>query len=68
MFTGFHASTETEFADRFAQALSMSSEETIAMRLRARASAKRFTEEAFAKRWVIQVGKLIALQKSKSGQ
>lgn len=40
----------------------MSAEETLAMRLRARASAKRFTEEAFSKQWVVQVVKLVALQ------
>ena len=44
----------------------MSSEETLAMRLRARASANRFTEEAFAKKWVVQMEKLTALQKLKS--
>ncbi|KAF2229347.1 glycosyltransferase family 4 protein [Viridothelium virens] len=44
--TGFHATTPEEFAHRFGKALSLSSDETLAMRLRARASAKRFTEDA----------------------
>ncbi|KAL8739662.1 MAG: hypothetical protein Q9190_007560 [Brigantiaea leucoxantha] len=59
--TGFHASTEEEYAARFAEALSMSPEDTLAMRKRARISAGRFTESEFAKRWVGQMGKLIGL-------
>ncbi|KAM0795104.1 alpha-1,2-mannosyltransferase alg-11 [Usnea florida] len=61
--TGYHASTESEYAHSFAEALSMSEEATSAMRKRARASSKRFTEEMFAAKWVEQLGKLIDLQR-----
>jgi alpha-1,2-mannosyltransferase len=36
------------------------------MRLRARQSAKRFTEEEFAKRWIIQMEKLVELRQKKA--
>lgn len=64
--TGFHASTESEYAECFAEALSMSEEATLAMRKRARASSKRFTEEAFAAKWAEQLGKLVEIQRSAS--
>lgn len=60
---GYHASTETEYAHCFAEALSMSEEVTSAMRKRARASSKRFTEEAFAAKWVEQLGKLMEISR-----
>jgi alpha-1,2-mannosyltransferase len=40
----------------------MSAEETVAMRLRARKSAKRFSEEVFAERWVEHMERLVSLQ------
>lgn len=61
--TGYHASTELEYTDCFAEALSMPEDATLAMRKRARASSKRFTEEAFATKWVEQLGKLIEIQR-----
>lgn len=60
--TGFHATTPTEFAQGFEAALSLPPEAKLAMRKRARRSAKRFTEEEFAKDWIIQMEKLVALQ------
>ncbi|EFX06272.1 alpha-mannosyltransferase [Grosmannia clavigera kw1407] len=57
--TGFHATTADEFADAYAQALSLP--EPLAWRERARQSAKRFTEEEFARRWVAQMERLVAL-------
>ncbi|KAF2223272.1 alpha-1,2-mannosyltransferase ALG11 [Elsinoe ampelina] len=57
--TGFHASTATEFAQGFGKALSMSKEETLAMRLRARKSARRFTEGEFRKKWTIHLETLV---------
>ncbi|EJT79359.1 hypothetical protein GGTG_04443 [Gaeumannomyces tritici R3-111a-1] len=57
--TGFHATTSTEFADAFQKALSHP--DPLAIRKRARQSAKRFTEEEFAKKWVAQMEKLVAL-------
>lgn len=57
MGPGFHAITSTEFADGFEKALSL--KDKLSMRKRARASAKRFTEEEFAQKWVQQMEKLI---------
>ena len=59
--TGFHASTIEEYAARFREALDMSPEDTLAMRLRARASARRFTEEAFARQWVERMERLVGM-------
>ncbi|MCJ1279103.1 asparagine-linked glycosylation protein [Puttea exsequens] len=61
--TGFHASTEAEYAEGFTKALMMGDEETKAMRRRARVSSRRFTEKAFAERWVVQLERLIKLQR-----
>ncbi|KAE9377431.1 glycosyltransferase family 4 protein [Stipitochalara longipes BDJ] len=61
--TGFHATTATEFAEAFEQALAL--EDKLAIRLRARESAKRFTEEEFAKRWIVQMEKLVKLRQKK---
>ncbi|KAI9664484.1 MAG: asparagine-linked glycosylation protein [Bathelium mastoideum] len=59
--TGFHATTPEEFAIAFGKALTLNSDETLAMRLRARASAKRFTEDAFAEKWLKHMARLIKL-------
>jgi alpha-1,2-mannosyltransferase len=58
---GFHASTVEEFAEGYEKALSLP--DPLAVRLRARRSAKRFTEEAFAKAWLVQMEHLVALAK-----
>lgn len=63
---GFHATTSAEFAEGFEKALSLSPEDKLAMRLRARQSAKRFTEEEFAKGWLAQMEKLVALRQSRA--
>ena len=63
--TGFHASTIDEYAARFKEVLEMSPEDTLAMRQRARASARRFTEEAFARQWVEQVERLVSMVQAK---
>ncbi|KAI1431957.1 glycosyltransferase family 4 protein [Xylaria sp. CBS 124048] len=55
--TGFHATTSTEYAEGFEKALSLPS--PLAVRLRARKSAQRFTEEEFAKRWLAELQKLV---------
>lgn len=62
---GFHASTVEEYASGFTKALDLSPAETVAMRLRARKSAERFTEAAFAKLWVEYMGYLVSLQRGK---
>ncbi|KAI9805495.1 MAG: hypothetical protein M1825_000746 [Sarcosagium campestre] len=59
--TGYHASTAEGFAAVYEEALSLTEEETLAMRLRARESATRFTESAFAEHWVVHMERLIAL-------
>ncbi|KAK3293500.1 glycosyltransferase family 4 protein [Chaetomium fimeti] len=61
--TGFHATTTAEFADGFEKALSLS--DPYAVRQRARQSAKRFTEEEFARRWTEQMEKLVTTRMGK---
>lgn len=63
--TGFRASTEEEFAAAYEAALALPQEEKVAMRLRARKSALRFTEEEFARKWVVEVGKLVLQRRRK---
>jgi len=58
---GFHATTSTEFAEGFEKALSLAN--PCAVRLRARKSAKRFTEEEFAKRWTAQMEALVGMRR-----
>ncbi len=62
MNTGFHARTVSEYAQAFTTALTLPQGESLAMRRRARASAMRFTEEAFAARWTGQMEKLVDLK------
>ncbi|KAL1879995.1 hypothetical protein VTK73DRAFT_6385 [Phialemonium thermophilum] len=58
--TGYHATTSSEFALAFEKALSQA--DPLAMRRRARISAKRFTEQQFAKKWTAQMEKLVAMK------
>ncbi|KAK4994598.1 asparagine-linked glycosylation protein [Elasticomyces elasticus] len=60
--TGFHASTASEYARGFAKALNLPPDEALAMRRRARKSAKRFSEDVFAKAWIGQMEKLVRLR------
>lgn len=60
--TGYHATTEEEFAAAFETALALPEEEKVAMRTRARLSSKRFSDEEFARLWVAELEKLIGLQ------
>jgi alpha-1,2-mannosyltransferase len=59
--TGFRATTEEDFAAVFEAALALPREEKVSMRTRARESAKRFTEELFARRWIAEVEKLVTM-------
>jgi alpha-1,2-mannosyltransferase len=59
---GFHAENDDEFATAFGKVESLDPEERFAMRLRGRASTKRFTEEAFAKKWIAEMEQLMSLQ------
>jgi alpha-1,2-mannosyltransferase len=61
---GFHATTEEEFAEGYEKALSLP--DPLAVRLRARESAKRFTEEEFARKWTVQMARLVSLAKQKA--
>lgn len=56
---GFHATNVDEFAECYGKALSVPN--PLAMRLRARKSAKRFTEAEFARDWLVQMERLVAL-------
>ncbi|KAF2266690.1 UDP-Glycosyltransferase/glycogen phosphorylase [Lojkania enalia] len=60
--TGFHASTVGQYAEGFRSALSLSKEETLAMRFRARRSAERFTDRGFAEKWIENMDRLTTLQ------
>ncbi|OJD33581.1 alpha-mannosyltransferase alg11 [Diplodia corticola] len=62
--TGFHATTAAQFAEGFRQALALSGQETLEMRQRARRSAGRFTEEVFANKWLVQMCRLVELQRT----
>ncbi|KAF4551887.1 ALG11 mannosyltransferase-like protein [Elsinoe fawcettii] len=57
--TGFHASTANEFASGFDKALGLTKEETLTMRLRARKSARRFTDGEFRRKWIAQLEILV---------
>ncbi|KAG6242678.1 asparagine-linked glycosylation protein [Claviceps purpurea] len=59
--TGYHASTEAEFAEGFEKALSDAN--PLVMRRCARQSATRFTEEEFVKKWVAETSRLVALRR-----
>ncbi|KAK2749659.1 asparagine-linked glycosylation protein [Myotisia sp. PD_48] len=65
--TGFRATTEVEYAAAFEAALALPEEEKVAMRMRARTSAKRFSSEEFEKKWLIEMEKLIGLQVRRAG-
>lgn len=56
---GFHATNVKEFAEGYEKALSI--KDTLPIRLRARQSAKRFTETEFDKKWIAQMEKLVAM-------
>ncbi len=64
--TGYHAETAEEFSKGFRSVMQMEPEERCAMRVRGRNVAKNFTEEAFARKWIEQVEKLVSLQAGKA--
>ncbi|KAK2763891.1 asparagine-linked glycosylation protein [Arachnomyces sp. PD_36] len=66
--TGFRATTEEEFASAFAKALELPEKEKVNMRMRARRSAKRFSDEEFEKGWVGQMEALVRLQVEKKAR
>ncbi len=62
---GFHAETDEDFANVFGRIASMEPEERFAMRLRGRASTSRFTEAAFAKKWVEEMEVLVKMHSAR---
>jgi alpha-1,2-mannosyltransferase len=66
--TGYHASTAAEFAEGYANALSLSDKECLTMRQRARESSKRFSEEVFMSAWTEEMQKLLTLEKRYRGE
>ena len=62
--TGYHASTEEEYALGFEKAFLLSKDETIAMRMRARESSNRFVDAIFDGAWNNQMDRLISLRKT----
>lgn len=65
---GYHATTATQFAKGFAKALSLNAKDTLAMRQRARKSAKRFTEDEFATGWLRALDELVVLWQRRNKQ
>ncbi|OHE97604.1 alpha-1,2-mannosyltransferase alg-11 [Colletotrichum orchidophilum] len=57
--TGFHATNVKEFAEGYEKALAI--KDPLPVRLRARQSAKRFTESEFDEKWIAQMEKLVAM-------
>lgn len=49
-----------------AKALSLSAKEALAMRLRARKSAGRFTDRGFAEKWIANMDRLVELYGSRA--
>jgi alpha-1,2-mannosyltransferase len=65
---GFHAETDEDFAAAFGRIASMEPEERFSMRLRGRASTTRFTEAAFAQKWVEEMETLVRLHSAQLGR
>ncbi|GAB7366733.1 hypothetical protein MBLNU230_g0689t1 [Neophaeotheca triangularis] len=63
--TGYHATTPSEFAEGFRKALALPQAEMLALRLRARESAKRFSEDVFDEAWKRQMVRLVGLASEK---
>jgi len=64
--TGYHASTEEEYAAAFGKAMELGEKEKAEMRLRARKSSHRFSGEVFDERWLEELKKLVWLAKPMS--
>ncbi len=63
MDAGFHATTPQTYATAFARALTLPADECHTMRLRARASSKRFTTAVFAAGWVRELEKPVGIRR-----
>jgi alpha-1,2-mannosyltransferase len=60
--TGYYAETDEQFATAFGSVFKMSDAKRLEMRLRNREAAKRFTEEAFARKWIAEMEQLVRMQ------
>jgi len=65
---GFHASTVAEFVEAFDKALELSPEEAYAMRLRARKSSLRFSEQVFSEAWTGHLQTLVDMVTTKTNK
>ncbi|KAF2692194.1 glycosyltransferase family 4 protein [Lentithecium fluviatile CBS 122367] len=66
--TGFHASTEEQYAEGFRKVLTLPPQEMLAMRYRARESARRFTDRGFDEKWLANMDRLVRLQVARSAK
>ncbi|KAK4575262.1 asparagine-linked glycosylation protein [Recurvomyces mirabilis] len=66
--TGFHATTVDEFASGFARAMELDDDEAFAMRLRARKSSWRFSEQVFSEAWTKHLQFLVELAGPSNGK
>lgn len=62
---GYLAETDQEFADAFEKVAALGAQKRYAMRLRGRASTERFTEAAFANKWIEQMEILVQMEVSR---
>ena len=58
---GYHATTLETFSTAFTTALSLPEDEVHTLRMRAQESAKRFSEEVFAQRWLAAMEELMEM-------
>lgn len=66
--TGYRATDIDGFAEAYGKALEgMNDEDRWRMRVRARRSAKRFSEEAFDERWLRHIQRLVSLKTGRKG-
>ena len=66
---GFLATTESDYAEAFAKIIyTTTAEERVAMRLRARRRAERFSEEVFATGWKEKMVEMVGIWERKTGR
>ncbi|KIV88619.1 hypothetical protein PV10_08286 [Exophiala mesophila] len=64
---GYLGESDQDYAEGFLKVESLDAQERYQMRQRGRASTKRFTEAAFADKWISEMQVLVTLQSSRSG-
>ena len=63
--TGFHASTQAEYARCLEDALTMEQDDRMGLRLRARRSARRFDSSVFEENWLQKISVLVEMRTGK---